>query len=74
MRILGVGRLPETPRPALTSRIYTVFRLSAVAAHRLPGGIRVGAIFDASLRVGRAMRQRRQPAVVPALTGAPVGD
>jgi MoaA/NifB/PqqE/SkfB family radical SAM enzyme len=34
--------------------------LSAVAAHRLPGGLRVGAIFDASLRVGRAMRSRRE--------------
>ena len=34
--------------------------LSAVAAHRLPGGLRVGAVFDASLRVGRAMRNRRQ--------------
>ena len=34
--------------------------LSAVAAHRLPGGVRVGAIFDASLRVGRSMRSRRE--------------
>jgi sulfatase maturation enzyme AslB (radical SAM superfamily) len=34
--------------------------LAAVAAHRLPGGLRVGAIFDASLRVGRAMRNRRE--------------
>jgi MoaA/NifB/PqqE/SkfB family radical SAM enzyme len=34
--------------------------LAAVAAHRLPGGLRVGAIFDASLRVGRAMRHRRE--------------
>lgn len=34
--------------------------LAAVAAHRLPGGLRVGAIFDASLRVGRAMRSRRE--------------
>ena len=34
--------------------------LSAVAEHRLPGGVRVGAIFDASLRVGRSMRSRRE--------------
>jgi MoaA/NifB/PqqE/SkfB family radical SAM enzyme len=34
--------------------------LAAVAAHRLPGGLRVGAIFDASLRVGRAIRERRE--------------
>jgi MoaA/NifB/PqqE/SkfB family radical SAM enzyme len=47
--------------------------LAAVAAHRLPGGLRVGAIFDASLRVGRAMRQRRQ-AAAPLLTGVSVGD
>lgn len=29
--------------------------LGAVGRHRLPGGVRVGAIFDASLRVGRAV-------------------
>lgn len=34
--------------------------LAAVAAHRLPGGVRVGAIFDASLRVGRTMRNYRE--------------
>ena len=34
--------------------------LAAVAAHRLPGGLRVGAIFEASLRVGRALRDRRE--------------
>ena len=34
--------------------------LAAVASHRLPGGVRVGAIFDASLRVGRSMRSRRE--------------
>jgi hypothetical protein len=34
--------------------------LAAVAAHRLPGGLRVGAIFEASLRVGRALRNRRE--------------
>jgi MoaA/NifB/PqqE/SkfB family radical SAM enzyme len=34
--------------------------LAAVAAHRLPGGLRVGTIFDASLRLGRAVRERRE--------------
>jgi hypothetical protein len=33
--------------------------LKAVAAHRLPGGIRVGAIYERSLRFGRAVRARR---------------
>ena len=34
--------------------------LAAVAAHRLPGGLRVGAIFETSLRIGRAMRSGRE--------------
>jgi MoaA/NifB/PqqE/SkfB family radical SAM enzyme len=37
--------------------------LAAVGSHRLPGGIRVGALFDASLklgRVGRVLRGRRE--------------
>jgi len=34
--------------------------LAAVAAHRLPGGLRVGAIFDTSLRIGRTLRHRRE--------------
>jgi MoaA/NifB/PqqE/SkfB family radical SAM enzyme len=34
--------------------------MAAVAAHRLPGGLRVGAIFDTSLRIGRAIRNRRE--------------
>jgi MoaA/NifB/PqqE/SkfB family radical SAM enzyme len=33
--------------------------LKAVAAHRLPGGIRVGAIFESSLRIGTALAARR---------------
>lgn len=33
--------------------------LKAVAQHKLPGGIRVGAIFDASFRVGEAVRKVR---------------
>jgi MoaA/NifB/PqqE/SkfB family radical SAM enzyme len=33
--------------------------LAAVARHRLPGGIRVGAVFETSLKVGRKMRNRR---------------
>jgi hypothetical protein len=35
--------------------------LAAVGAHRLPGGIRVGAIFETSLKIGRVMRDRREP-------------
>ena len=34
--------------------------LAAVGSHRLPGGIRVGALFDASLKVGRALRAKRR--------------
>ena len=34
--------------------------LAAVGSHRLPGGVRVGAIFEASLKVGRVMRDRRE--------------
>jgi hypothetical protein len=33
--------------------------LKAVGRHRLPGGVRVGAIFDKSLRIGRTVRQFR---------------
>jgi MoaA/NifB/PqqE/SkfB family radical SAM enzyme len=33
--------------------------LGAVARHRLPGGIRVGAIFEQSLAIGRVVRQWR---------------
>ena len=36
--------------------------LCAVGRHRLPGGVRVGALFDRSLRLGRAMRQFRTAA------------
>lgn len=36
--------------------------LGAVGRHRLPGGLRVGAIFERSLRIGRAVRQFRAPA------------
>jgi MoaA/NifB/PqqE/SkfB family radical SAM enzyme len=39
--------------------------LKAVAAHRLPGGLRVGAIFEPSLKIGRALAARRDAA--PAL-------
>jgi hypothetical protein len=34
--------------------------LAAVAAHRLPIGLRVGSIFDTSLRIGRTLRDRRK--------------
>jgi MoaA/NifB/PqqE/SkfB family radical SAM enzyme len=33
--------------------------LAAVGAHRLPGGLRVGAVFETSLKVGRRIRSRR---------------
>jgi sulfatase maturation enzyme AslB (radical SAM superfamily) len=33
--------------------------LAAVSAHRLPGGLRVGAIFESSLKFGRVLRDRR---------------
>lgn len=36
--------------------------LGAIARHRLPGGLRVGAIFENSLRVGRKVREMRQRA------------
>jgi MoaA/NifB/PqqE/SkfB family radical SAM enzyme len=36
--------------------------LGAVGRHRLPGGLRVGAIFERSLRIGEAVRQFRAPA------------
>ena len=34
--------------------------LSAVGSHRLPGGVRVGALFEASLKVGRVLRAKRE--------------
>jgi MoaA/NifB/PqqE/SkfB family radical SAM enzyme len=34
--------------------------LAAVGSHRLPGGIRVGAIFEASLKFGHVLRSRRE--------------
>jgi len=34
--------------------------LAAVGAHRLPGGLRVGAIFETSLKIGRVLRDRRE--------------
>jgi MoaA/NifB/PqqE/SkfB family radical SAM enzyme len=35
--------------------------LGAVGRHRLPGGLRVGAIFEQSLRIGRTVRRLRVP-------------
>jgi MoaA/NifB/PqqE/SkfB family radical SAM enzyme len=40
--------------------------LGAIARHRLPGGIRVGAIFESSLKVGRRVRQLREGGASPA--------
>jgi MoaA/NifB/PqqE/SkfB family radical SAM enzyme len=39
--------------------------LEAIARHRLPGGLRVGAIFENSLKVGRRVRQMREGAAAP---------
>jgi MoaA/NifB/PqqE/SkfB family radical SAM enzyme len=36
--------------------------LGAIARHRLPGGLRVGAIFENSLKIGRRVRQMREGA------------
>jgi MoaA/NifB/PqqE/SkfB family radical SAM enzyme len=40
--------------------------LAAVGAHRLPGGLRVGAIFETSLKIGRAVKAKRPPRREPA--------
>lgn len=47
--------------------------LKAVAAHRLPGGLRVGAVFEHSLRIGRTLNSRRAHEGGAAL-GAPLQD
>ena len=39
--------------------------LDAIARHRLPGGIRVGAIFEHSLRIGRTVRRMRTGSSAP---------
>lgn len=39
--------------------------LAAVGAHRLPGGLRVGAIFETSLKIGRTVRRRREGRPAP---------
>jgi MoaA/NifB/PqqE/SkfB family radical SAM enzyme len=55
--------------------------LAAVGRHRLPGGIRVGRIFDASLNVGNRVRRWRErglpavrPAPAPAASPVPAQD
>jgi MoaA/NifB/PqqE/SkfB family radical SAM enzyme len=48
--------------------------LKAVGAHRLPGGLRVGKIFEHSLRIGRVVRARRAPQPAAALSGVSVQD
>jgi hypothetical protein len=53
--------------------------LDAIARHRLPGGLRVGAIFDASLGIGRAVarlsgRGERAASSSSAPATAPVPD
>jgi MoaA/NifB/PqqE/SkfB family radical SAM enzyme len=47
--------------------------LKAVGAHRLPGGIRVGAIFEQSIKIGRRIRNRR-PSAPAGTTPLPVQD
>jgi hypothetical protein len=47
--------------------------LKAVGAHRLTGGIRVAAIFEQSMKIGRMMRNRRMAAAAPA-PALPVQD
>lgn len=47
--------------------------LAAVARHRLPGGVRVGAIYEASQRVGRVVRRLRD-AVTPGPRSSPDGS
>jgi len=44
--------------------------LKAVAAHRLPGGLRVGAIFERSLSIGRVVAARRVSGSVPAVSAS----
>jgi len=48
--------------------------LKAVAAHRLAGGLRVGAIFEQSVKIGRALRARREAAAAPPLSRLPAQD
>lgn len=44
--------------------------LAAVSAHRLPGGLRVGAIFETSLKIGRTVGGKRQPRRLPTPSAA----
>jgi len=48
--------------------------LTAVGAYRLPGGIRIGAIFEQSFKIGRAIRNRRVPPAVASGASVPVQD
>jgi hypothetical protein len=48
--------------------------LKAVGAHRLPGGLRVGAIFEQSFRVGRTVRGRRERMAAAPLGGVSLQD
>lgn len=45
--------------------------LHAVGRHRLPGGIRVGGIYDASVKIGRQVKRWRPEAQVAAATAEP---
>jgi MoaA/NifB/PqqE/SkfB family radical SAM enzyme len=48
--------------------------LAAVGRHRVFGAVPVAALLHASLRIGRAMSNRRHTSPTPALSGVSVGD
>ena len=48
--------------------------LAAVGSHRLPGGIRVGSLFDASFRVGNTVRGVREWWSTPPRKSEPVTE
>jgi hypothetical protein len=54
--------------------------LDAIARHHLPGGLRVGSIFDASFGIGKAVarlsgrREATNPGSRAATTASPVAD
>lgn len=46
--------------------------LGAVGRYRLPGGVPVASVFDASLRVGQAVRRLRETVRLPAIESRPM--
>ena len=56
--------VPVRWKPRLRKlRMHRVRRFEAIARHRLPGGIRVGHVFNASLAAGNVIARFRQSAV-----------